>query len=116
TPAEPVKPGAVYPVIEFERVTVRYGKDAGATQALAESSFHIDKGDFIALVGPSGCGKSTLLRLIAGLEDVSSGTISIDGKDATRLPPAGRGLAMVFQSYALYPHMTVRNNIAFPLK
>ena len=67
-------------------------------------------------VGPSGCGKSTLLRLIAGLEDTTSGTISIDGADATDLPPAKRGLAMVFQSYALYPHMTVRKNIAFPLK
>ncbi|MGB0904712.1 MAG: ABC transporter ATP-binding protein, partial [Mangrovicoccus sp.] len=65
---------------------------------------------------PSGCGKSTLLRLIAGLEDVSSGEISIAGQDATKLPPAKRGLAMVFQSYALYPHMSVRKNIAFPLK
>ncbi|MGG2478848.1 ABC transporter ATP-binding protein, partial [Rhizobium sp. BR5] len=67
-------------------------------------------------VGPSGCGKSTLLRLIAGLEDVSGGKIVIDGKDVTERAPAERGLAMVFQSYALYPHMSVRNNIAFPLK
>jgi len=67
-------------------------------------------------VGPSGCGKSTLLRLIAGLEDVTSGQILIDGKDATAIPPAKRGLAMVFQSYALYPHMSVRRNIGFPLK
>ena len=67
-------------------------------------------------VGPSGCGKSTLLRLIAGLEDVTGGRIEIDGEDATRTPPAKRGLAMVFQSYALYPHMSVRKNIAFPLK
>ncbi|MBU2329097.1 MAG: sn-glycerol-3-phosphate ABC transporter ATP-binding protein UgpC, partial [Alphaproteobacteria bacterium] len=66
--------------------------------------------------GPSGCGKSTLLRLIAGLEDVSGGKIVIDGNDATEKAPAERGLAMVFQSYALYPHMSVRNNIAFPLK
>jgi multiple sugar transport system ATP-binding protein len=76
----------------------------------------IEEGEFVVFVGPSGCGKSTLLRLIAGLEDVSSGQIMIDGIDATNLAPAKRGLAMVFQSYALYPHMSVRNNIAFPLK
>jgi len=76
----------------------------------------IQDGEFVVFVGPSGCGKSTLLRLIAGLEDVSGGTISLDGKDVTELPPARRGLAMVFQSYALYPHMSVRKNIAFPLK
>ena len=73
-------------------------------------------GEFVVFVGPSGCGKSTLLRLIAGLEDVTDGTLFIDGKDATSVPPAKRGLAMVFQSYALYPHMSVRNNIAFPLR
>ena len=76
----------------------------------------IEDGEFVVFVGPSGCGKSTLLRLIAGLEDVSGGQINIDGRDATELPPAKRGLAMVFQSYALYPHMSVRKNIAFPLK
>ena len=70
----------------------------------------------MVFVGPSGCGKSTLLRLIAGLEDVTSGTVMIDGQDATSIPPAKRGLAMVFQSYALYPHMSVRKNIAFPLR
>jgi len=76
----------------------------------------IEDGEFVVFVGPSGCGKSTLLRLIAGLEDVSAGSIELDGRDVTGLPPARRGLAMVFQSYALYPHMTVRKNIAFPLK
>lgn len=76
----------------------------------------IDEGEFVVFVGPSGCGKSTLLRLIAGLEDVTGGQIVIDGQDATGIPPAKRGLAMVFQSYALYPHMSVRNNIAFPLR
>jgi len=76
----------------------------------------VEDGEFVVFVGPSGCGKSTLLRLIAGLEDVSSGQIMIDGKDATNIPPAKRGLAMVFQSYALYPHMSVRKNIGFPLK
>jgi multiple sugar transport system ATP-binding protein len=76
----------------------------------------IEEGEFTVFVGPSGCGKSTLLRLIAGLEDVTSGSIGIDGRETTSLPPAQRGLAMVFQSYALYPHMSVRKNIAFTLK
>ncbi len=76
----------------------------------------ITDGEFVVFVGPSGCGKSTLLRLIAGLEEVTAGTIRIDGHDATTVPPAKRALAMVFQSYALYPHMTVRKNIAFPLR
>jgi multiple sugar transport system ATP-binding protein len=76
----------------------------------------INDGEFVVFVGPSGCGKSTLLRLIAGLEDVTSGEIKIDGVDMAQAPPSKRGLAMVFQSYALYPHMSVRNNIAFALK
>ena len=76
----------------------------------------VEDGEFVVFVGPSGCGKSTLLRLIAGLEDVTSGQILIDGKDATDIAPAQRGLAMVFQSYALYPHMSVRKNIGFPLR
>jgi len=76
----------------------------------------IEDGEFTVFVGPSGCGKSTLLRLIAGLEDVTSGSIEIDGKEAADLPPAKRGLSMVFQSYALYPHMSVRKNISFPLR
>ncbi|WP_339950595.1 ABC transporter ATP-binding protein [uncultured Albimonas sp.] len=79
-------------------------------------NLEIEDGEFVVFVGPSGCGKSTLLRLIAGLEDVSGGVIEIDGQDATAMPPAKRRLAMVFQSYALYPHMTVRKNIAFPLR
>ena len=85
-------------------------------QAVQPTSFHIEDGEFVVLVGPSGCGKSTLLRLIAGLEDVSGGEIRINGDNATDTPPAKRGLAMVFQSYALYPHMSVRKNIAFPLR
>jgi multiple sugar transport system ATP-binding protein len=76
----------------------------------------IEDGEFAVFVGPSGCGKSTLLRMIAGLEDLTSGSIQIDGKEASDAPPAKRGLAMVFQSYALYPHMSVRKNIAFPLR
>ncbi len=91
-------------------------KSFGTVQVIPPLDLSIEDGEFVVFVGPSGCGKSTLLRLIAGLEDVSSGEIRIDGRDATELPPAKRGLAMVFQSYALYPHMSVRKNIAFPLK
>jgi multiple sugar transport system ATP-binding protein len=91
-------------------------KSFGDVHVIPGVDLDIKDGEFVVFVGPSGCGKSTLLRLIAGLEDTTSGTIEIDGKDATNLPPAKRGLAMVFQSYALYPHMTVRKNIAFPLK
>ena len=98
--------------IKLEKVRKAFGD----TVIIPEIDLAIDEGDFVVFVGPSGCGKSTLLRLIAGLEDTTSGTISIDGQDMTDQPPAKRGLSMVFQSYALYPHMSVYNNIAFPLK
>ena len=98
--------------IKLNKVTKRFGD----TEVIPPIDLEINEGEFLVFVGPSGCGKSTLLRLIAGLEDVTSGSISIDGRDATTIPPAKRGLAMVFQSYALYPHMSVRKNIAFPLK
>ncbi|BCM16565.1 ABC transporter ATP-binding protein [Mesorhizobium sp. J8] len=91
-------------------------KSFGSTTIIPNIDLDIEDGEFVVFVGPSGCGKSTLLRLIAGLEDTSGGTISIDGRDVTREAPAKRKLAMVFQSYALYPHMTVAKNIAFPLK
>ena len=91
-------------------------KSFGDVTVIPPLDLRIEDGEFVVFVGPSGCGKSTLLRLIAGLEDTSSGKIAIDGTEATDLPPAKRGLAMVFQSYALYPHMSVRKNIAFPLK
>ena len=91
-------------------------KAFGDAVIIPGADLEIKNGEFVVFVGPSGCGKSTLLRLIAGLEDMTSGQIKIDGNDVTDTPPSGRGLAMVFQSYALYPHMTVRNNIAFPLK
>jgi len=91
-------------------------KSFGETEVIPPLDLTIEDGEFTVFVGPSGCGKSTLLRLIAGLEDITSGHIEIDGADATNVPPAKRGLAMVFQSYALYPHMSVRRNIAFPLK
>ena len=98
--------------ITLEKVT----KSFGATEVIPPLDLTIEDGEFTVFVGPSGCGKSTLLRLIAGLEDVSSGVLRIDGQEATNVPPAKRGLAMVFQSYALYPHMTVRKNIAFPMR
>jgi len=98
--------------ITLEKVQKKFGD----VEVIPPLDLTIEDGEFVVFVGPSGCGKSTLLRLIAGLEDVSGGEIRIDGKPATDLPPAKRGLAMVFQSYALYPHMSVRKNIAFPMK
>ncbi len=91
-------------------------KSFGDVTVIPPLDLEIEDGEFVVFVGPSGCGKSTLLRLIAGLEDVTDGSIRIDGDDATLVPPAKRRLAMVFQSYALYPHMSVRKNIAFPLR
>ena len=88
----------------------------GDVQVIKGVDLQVDEGEFIIFVGPSGCGKSTLLRMIAGLEETSRGQIIIDDRDATAQPPAKRGLAMVFQSYALYPHMSVRDNVGFPLK
>ena len=98
--------------ISLQKVEKRFGD----VSVIPPLDLEVEDGEFVVFVGPSGCGKSTLLRLIAGLEDTTSGKIFIDGADATQLAPAKRGLAMVFQSYALYPHMTVRKNIAFPLK
>ncbi|MBV2358636.1 ABC transporter ATP-binding protein [Thalassococcus sp. CAU 1522] len=98
--------------ITLDKVT----KSFGEVEVIPPLDLTIEDGEFCVFVGPSGCGKSTLLRLIAGLEDITSGQIRIDGNDATNVPPAKRGLAMVFQSYALYPHMSVRKNIAFPLR
>src|ERR1043166_5600118 len=88
----------------------------GGVVAVDDVSLRIGDGEFIVLVGPSGCGKSTLLRLIAGLEEASQGAISIDGTEVTTLAPRRRDIAMVFQSYALYPHMNVRQNIGYGLK
>src|SRR6201989_2154864 len=84
--------------------------------AVNEMNLEIGDGEFLVLVGPSGCGKSTSLRMLAGLEDVDRGRILIEGKDVTNLPPKSRDIAMVFQNYALYPHMTVYDNMAFALK
>ena len=98
--------------IALENVTKSFGDHT----VIPPINLKIDDGSFVVFVGPSGCGKSTLLRLIAGLEDTSTGVIKLDGVDMTDAIPAKRQLSMVFQSYALYPHMTVYNNIAFPLK
>lgn len=91
-------------------------KSFGNVEVIRGVDLDIADGEFCVFVGPSGCGKSTLLRMVAGLEDMSGGVIEIGGKDVSPLPPAKRGISMVFQSYALYPHMTVRENIAFGLK
>jgi ABC-type sugar transport system ATPase subunit len=99
------------PHVELRRVTKRYG----SVTAISDLNLTVDKGSFTALLGPSGCGKSTLLRMIAGLEAITAGQCFIDNVDVTDTPPAKRRIAMVFQSYALYPHMTVRQNIAFSL-
>jgi multiple sugar transport system ATP-binding protein len=99
--------------IELENVLKVY---SGDVVAIDDVTLRIEDGEFIALVGPSGCGKSTLLRTIAGLEEVTDGTISIGGRDVTDLAPRQRDIAMVFQSYALYPHMSVRQNLGYGLK
>ena len=88
----------------------------GGVDVLKGINLDIKRGELIVFVGPSGCGKSTLLRMIAGLETITHGEMSIDGMLVNDVPPAMRGIAMVFQSYALYPHMTVRENMAFALK
>ena len=94
----------------------KVNKVFGDVEVIPPLDLEIEDGEFVVFVGPSGCGKSTLLRMIAGLEDLSAGAIQIDDEDVTEVPPSKRGLAMVFQSYALYPHMTVRKNIAFPMR
>ncbi len=91
-------------------------KSFGAFNVIKGVDLKIEKGEFVVFVGPSGCGKSTLLRLIAGLEDITSGSLVFDGEVVNDMPPSTRGIAMVFQSYALYPHMTVYGNMAFGMK
>ena len=84
--------------------------------AVSDASFQADDGELLVLVGPSGCGKSTLLRMIAGLEGITRGTLAIDGRVVNDVPPKDRDIAMVFQNYALYPHMSVYKNMAYGLK
>jgi multiple sugar transport system ATP-binding protein len=99
--------------IVLEHVTKSFAEDVVAVD---DVSLEVGSGEFLVLVGPSGCGKSTLLRMIAGLAEVTSGSISIGGRDVTDLPPRSRDIAMVFQNYALYPHMSVRENLGYGLK
>ena len=99
--------------IDLVHVTKRF---PDGTTAVDDVTFKIDDGEFFILVGPSGCGKSTLLNMIVGLEDISDGELRVDGKVVNDVDPKDRNMAMVFQSYALYPHMTVRENMGFPLK
>jgi multiple sugar transport system ATP-binding protein len=100
--------------IDFKNISKRYAP--GLPMTINNANLTIDNGEFCVFVGPSGCGKSTLLRMVAGLEDITAGDLSIGGKRVNDLPPAQRGVAMVFQSYALYPHMTVAENMAFGLR
>ena len=92
------------------------GRSFKSTAAVSDIDLIIEDGGFVVLLGPSGCGKTTLLRMIAGLLEPTAGRIHLDGDDITDLPSKKRDLAMVFQSYALYPHLSVRKNLAFPLK
>ena len=91
-------------------------KSFGNVNVLKDIDLEVAHGEFVVFVGPSGCGKSTILRVIAGLEDASAGRVAIGGRDVTQTPPAKRGIAMVFQSYALYPHLDVEGNMALGLK
>lgn len=99
--------------VKLTNVEKTYG---GKVNVLRDINLEIKQGELVVFVGPSGCGKSTLLRMIAGLEKITGGTLEIDGQTVNDVPPAQRGIAMVFQSYALYPHMTVRENMSFALK
>src|SRR3954464_11981716 len=98
--------------VTFDHVTKKYGD----VKAVDDLSLEIRDGEFMVLVGPSGCGKTTSLRMIAGLEDISLGALRIGDRVVNDVPPKDRDIAMVFQSYALYPHMSVRDNLAFCLK
>ena len=102
--------------ISIRNVIKRYGTGPKANQVIHGVNAEISDGEFIVIVGPSGCGKSTLLRMVAGLEDISSGEIEIGGRVVNTLEPAERDIAMVFQNYALYPHMSVYDNMAYGLK
>ena len=98
--------------LSLQKITKSFGK----TEVLKGIDLEVKHGEFVIFVGPSGCGKSTLLRIIAGLEDKSEGNVLIDGEDVSLAPPAKRGIAMVFQTYALYPHLTVKDNMGLGLK
>src|SRR6266487_7024242 len=99
--------------VDFEDVSKRFGADV---LAVSDLTLRVNEGEFLILVGPSGCGKTTALRMVAGLEEVTSGEIRVGGRVVNDIAPTDRDIAMVFQNYALYPHMTVSDNIAFPLR
>src|SRR6478735_1380396 len=101
-------------VITVDKLGKRYA--GSAAPAVSDVSFTVADREFMVLLGPSGCGKTTTLRMIAGLESISSGTVSIDGRVVNQVPAKDRDIAMVFQSYALYPHMSVKDNLAFGLR
>src|SRR3982750_284446 len=102
--------------ISISNVVKRYGAGAKTNQVIHGVNAEITDGEFVVIVGPSGCGKSTLLRMVAGLEEISGGEIAIGGRVVNNLEPAERDIAMVFQNYALYPHMSVFDNMAYGLK
>ena len=102
--------------IEFVNITKRYGTDSSAPLVVKGVSFEVEQGSLTTILGPSGCGKTTLLRMIAGLESCTSGQIIMNGKDVTTLGPAERNVSMMFQSYALFPHMSVIENVQYGLK
>ncbi|MEY3253432.1 MAG: hypothetical protein RL227_2405 [Pseudomonadota bacterium] len=104
------------PILTIRGVERRFDGAGGGTLALQSTDLDVAENDFVTILGPSGCGKSTLLRIIAGLEDITEGLLSIGGRVVNDVPPAERGIAMVFQSYALYPHMNLYDNMAFGLK
>ncbi|XBS67936.1 ABC transporter ATP-binding protein [Acerihabitans sp. KWT182] len=99
-------------VIQLKGIIKRYGNST----AVDDVSFNVRQGEFVSLLGPSGCGKTTTLRMIAGFVDPTGGTITVHGRDVTHLPPEKRNMGFVFQNYALWPHMTVAENVAFGLK
>lgn len=111
-PAPPAKPAPRKSIISFENITKRYGK----VVAVDNVSLTIEEGEFFSLLGPSGCGKTTLLRMLAGFEVPTEGRILIDGQDVSQIPPNKRPVNMVFQSYAVFPHMSVADNVAYGLK
>ena len=111
-PAPLAKPAPRKPIISFENITKRYGK----VVAVDDVSLTIEEGEFFSLLGPSGCGKTTLLRMLAGFEVPTEGRILIDGQDVSQIPPNRRPVNMVFQSYAVFPHMSVADNVAYGLK
>src|SRR4051794_38020754 len=112
----PTTPDTASPAITFDRVGVAYGRGKKATSALVDFTLRVATGETVALLGPSGSGKSTALNALAGFVRPTTGRVRLAGRDVTELPPAKRGIGVVLQSYALFPHMRVADNVAFGLK